>query len=254
MLEDEFESQVLANAGEIFPGYRAIPFKQTVNSPEFGTAKPDFLIFDQGFRSWWVIEVEMSRHSLAGHVEPQVAALSHATFTDHHIAKVGSFYSEQAEAEQVSSLMRSVQANVLVVVNEPCDHWRGPLRQYDASLISVVPYQSRQGTFIFRQFGSLPGDGTSVLSTIQIRRDISRAIIVDNRSALPFQQQQEIEVLIDDTPTRWRCHFMANTLMLFCLGGRFPFNSSAGNYVLVRLTTGEYAIEKYNPRIVGNKS
>ncbi|MCC7336740.1 MAG: hypothetical protein IT422_16740 [Pirellulaceae bacterium] len=254
LLEDEFESQILAHAPDIFPGYRAVPFKQTVSSPEFGNAQPDFLIFEANFRAWWVIEVEMSRHSLSTHVEPQVAALSHGKFNKQHILRVASAFETADEAERAQALMASVQANVLVIVDSECEDWRDTLKQYDASLITVKPYQSRQGKFLFRQIGMVPGQGSSVLSSIQIRRDTTRAIIIDNRAALPFEQGQEVELLLESTPTRWRCHFLAGTLMLFCLEDRFPIDSAAGTYVLVRLQSGEYSVEKQVARIIGRQS
>lgn len=252
LLEDEFESQILAHANEIFPGYRAIPFKKTVTSLEFGNAKPDFLIFEESFRSWWVIEVEMSRHSLNSHVEPQIAALAHARFTEQHVAHVASHFPTAVDVDHVRKLMTSVQANVLVIVDSPRDDWRDALRQYDASIIAVKPYQSRQGKFLFRQIGEVPGQGSSILSTVRIRLDVTRALIVDNRSALPYQQGQQIEIFLAGTPTQWRCHFFANSLMLFCLEKRFPIDSAAGTHILVRLATGEYSLEKQPIRNIGN--
>ena len=38
--------------------------------------------------------------------------------------------------------------------------------------------------------------------------------------------------------------------MLFCLEGRFPFDSAAGNYRLVQHSNGELAVEKYTARII----
>jgi hypothetical protein len=186
------------------------------------------------------------------HVEPQIAALAHGAFTEWHVGKVTNRFLDDGDKDRIRQLMLSVQPNVLVVVNEACEDWRLPLRTHEAYLITVVPYQSRQGRFIFRQQGEIPGQRSTILSSIQIRRDDARAVVVDNRAALPFEQRQQITILIGGMPTNWRCHFVGNTLMLFCLESRFPFESTARSYVLLQKATGEFAIEKQSSRIIGN--
>ena len=41
------------------------------------------------------------------------------------------------------------------------------------------------------------------LVQLWVKRDVSRALVVENRAALPFEQGHRLEVFIDDSPTRW---------------------------------------------------
>src|SRR5687767_8844255 len=77
--ETEFEAIFLANAKHIYPTYRVVPFRLSVQS-ESDTARPDFALIHTSSRDWWVVEVEMGNHDLTGHVEPQVRTLSRAKY------------------------------------------------------------------------------------------------------------------------------------------------------------------------------
>jgi hypothetical protein len=81
LYEVEFERIVQQKSGLLFPGFHCVPFKKTVYS-EDDAARPDYALVEADYREWWVVEMELSYHSLEGHVLPQVNTLSRARYGD----------------------------------------------------------------------------------------------------------------------------------------------------------------------------
>jgi hypothetical protein len=77
--ESDYQAMIVSQAAVLFPDFWTARFDCLVES-EHGSAKADLALVDRHYRFWWVVEVEMSSHSLSGHVSPQVLRLSHAEY------------------------------------------------------------------------------------------------------------------------------------------------------------------------------
>jgi hypothetical protein len=73
--EAEYQAIIVAQARHLFPDYAVVKFDTIVES-ERGNGKADLALIDRRYRFWWVVEIELSTHSLGGHVLPQVQILS----------------------------------------------------------------------------------------------------------------------------------------------------------------------------------
>ena len=249
LLESDYREQLIANAASLFPGFTVVRFSSPLKLEGFGSYAPDFLLLENQLRTWWIVEAEMRRHSFTSHIEPQIAGLSHVKLSETDAIAIAKKAPAALDHDQLKALILTVQPNVLVVVDQEAGEWGRLLSGYEATLIVVEPYQSRHGKFAFRQSGEIPGIGTTFLSRVTIRREITRALVIENRSALRVEQGASIELFIDGAPTTWRCHYMAGTMMMFYLGGRFPFEQASGHFQLVQLPNDSLAIEKLSTRV-----
>jgi hypothetical protein len=117
MFESKFEEIFLSQVGTLFPEYITVPFKFTVSSPE-GTAKADLALIDKNYLGWWVVEIEMSRHSFNGHVLPQINVLSQALY-DESVANY--FFQKQPTLDilKLKDMMKGKQPRVMIVLDLP---------------------------------------------------------------------------------------------------------------------------------------
>ena len=81
ILESQYENLLLTNASLLFPGFHMIKFKPNVRSGT-RTKQPDFALIEHNYRTWWVVEVELSHHSFKNHVLPQVEVFRTGDYTD----------------------------------------------------------------------------------------------------------------------------------------------------------------------------
>lgn len=78
--ETEFEDRISLHAPSVYPHYFVVPFKKPLittdplSSSAVGTGGvvPDLAFIARDYKEWWVVEVEMSYHSFAGHIRPQI--------------------------------------------------------------------------------------------------------------------------------------------------------------------------------------
>lgn len=72
--EEVIEGLLRARGSLMFPGFTYYDFRPPIPSAT-GTRHPDGALLSVGFDQWWVIEVEVHRHSVVDHIEPQLSAL-----------------------------------------------------------------------------------------------------------------------------------------------------------------------------------
>lgn len=119
--EFEYENVILDRASLLFPEYHAVPFKKRVES-ETGRAIADLALIERSYRKWWVVEIELSHHSLSGHVLPQVDILANANYgTD--IAQYLASRSSDLDIGSLENMMRGSQPLVVVIVDRYLPDW-----------------------------------------------------------------------------------------------------------------------------------
>src|SRR5215212_6983126 len=84
LYETEFEAVFMQNADLLRRDATVVPFKQTVYSAPFESARADLALVDNEYREWWVIELELIHHDLSGHVLPQVRTLAEGRYGLEH--------------------------------------------------------------------------------------------------------------------------------------------------------------------------
>ena len=160
--ETDFEDILLANGELLYPTFITTKFKCKVNL-EYGNGIPDLALVDKGYRQWWVVEVELSSHRLAGDVERQVSIFSSGIYGDRH-AEYLAQQSTDFDAESLLEMMRGRQPRVLVIVERLKPEWVTALARWEA-LIAVAELFRSKRDYILRVNGQHPeplGDVVSV--------------------------------------------------------------------------------------------
>jgi hypothetical protein len=172
----------------------AIAFSPIVVFDSVGK-RADMALIEPDYSRWWVVEVEMSHHSLEGHVAPQVGVLARAAYG----ADVATWISDRnrdLDSAALRQMMRGEQPEVLVIVNAAKPEWISRLRP-DAEVMVVEPFRSEFNRMIFRQNGVELNPGSSVLSFCRVHSILRRMLVVESPAAIaglgigPFMVEYE---------------------------------------------------------------
>lgn len=240
MYESQFEDIVRSQAESLFPEYITVPFKIIAVS-EHGNAKADLALIDKNYLGWWVVEVEMSRHSLKGHVLPQVKILSEAIYSDETAQY---FFEKQPrlDLQKLKDMMKGVQPKVLVIVDLPKPEWIPKLEKHDASLALFQIFKSPAGQMIYRINGQYPFNFESGRSLCYFERLISNFLIVDSPGLLDIQNDDKIEITYNNGLTEWKRLDIQDKVYLIPV--KFNPLNIEKKYLLLKEVSGRYYLQQ----------
>lgn len=237
LAEAEFESLLVSNAEIIRTDSVIVPFKKTVYSPD-GSARADLAIISTDYRHWVVVEVELAKHDLYGHVIPQVRTLREASYTQECVSYIHS-KCPSMDPEQLAQMMLGDPPDVLVLVNKPDEEWRKELRRYGAHMMVFEIFRSLNNRHIFIIDGEPPRLTQSVLSELSFGL-LPRCLNVSSPAALPVAPGETFAVLIEEQLTYWE-RFQTATGVYLSPVGTMPI-APGQKYALLRTESGQYAI------------
>jgi len=228
--ETDFEALVTSRAHLLFPEFRTVSFKSLIET-ESDARKPDIALVDKNYRSWWVVEVEMSRHSLQGHVLPQVEVFANGKYGPNH-AEYLCEKCPELELEPLIEMIKGAQPRVLVIVDQNCPDWVDPLRQYDAILNVVEIFRSSRNEHILRVNGESPASTPDhVLTTCRLDPLIPRLLKVDSPALLAARGGNNFLIHFAGGVTEWERFGSSDTVWL-CPVSRNPLTTNV-NYQIV---------------------
>ena len=199
LYEEEYERLLVEHGAALFPNYRLVKFKRTVYS-DTGSAKADFALIHTRYREWWVVEAELSHHSLEGHVRPQIETLSRALYGEDDAMYLHT-EDNALEAARLCSMVKGQQPGVLVVVNAPVPKWTIALKQCGALITILEVFRSRFNKHLYRLNGEQPID-TGVqnsLCTVALARMLKLA----SPGILPNAHGENLTIHFRGGVTEW---------------------------------------------------
>jgi hypothetical protein len=201
LYEGQYTRLLLQHAGVLFPGLLAIPFNPMVVYDSIGK-KPDLALIEPDYGRWWVVEVELSHHSLEAHVAPQVAVLARAAYGAAE-AKWIHERNPDLDSHALRQMMRGTQPGVLVIVNAAKPEWTSRLRP-DAEVMVIEPFRSDLNRLIFRQNGAELVIGSSVLSACRVDPILRRMLIVESPGAIADLGTEPFLAEYEGSISSWR--------------------------------------------------
>lgn len=201
LYESELEQLVLEHAPSLYPGYIAVPFKLLVSS-EVESHKADLALIDNKYREWWVVEVEMSNHSLNGHVLPQVRTFSQAVYGPRE-AEYLCVKEPTLDERAVLDMMKGRQPRILVLVNAPKPEWIKTLAPYDAYVGIFEVFRSFRNNHLFRINGEFPKRPVGLVSECTLDPIIPRLLRVASPGALRGLRSDKVRIWYEGQLTEW---------------------------------------------------
>jgi hypothetical protein len=140
--EPEFEYIVAKALMCVYPNYKCIIFGGGFRFYD-QVSKPDLALIAQDYSHWFIIEVELTSHSLTRHVLPQVRAFQYGTpepdCVNVLVRETG------LPAAQVQTFLNVVPRSVAVIANRKNREWEIALESHQVQYLSVSAYKSKAG-------------------------------------------------------------------------------------------------------------
>ena len=202
LYEKEFERILLQYLGDLCPGHVAVPFKKTVLST-YGAARADLALVQTNYLSWWVVEVELTTHSLEGHVLPQVTRLADAAY-ERGEADYLAEKSDQLDRQKLREMLRGDQPRVLVIADARRAEWEKRLAGLGARLAAFQLFRSERGVHLVLTDGYWPTLDPETRSSCHVHPAISKFLVVSKPAILPRHKGNRISIHYHGKLTDWQ--------------------------------------------------
>ena len=239
--ETEFEAVILQNVHLLCPDAVLVPFKQTVFSSEYESKRPDLALIDKEYRFWWVIEVELASHNLAGHVIPQTRVLVDGRYGDEH---VDALIRADASLDRVrlEAMMRGEPPRVVVISNRYHERWERELTAIGVAYSVFNVFRSTLNNDIFLFDGRLPEESGDQITILTPAKGIPRFFRVHSPGALPVETGKSLSMLVNGRQTSWRRVDIKNQCFL-AAEGRVSISADRP-YIVERQDDGNLTIRE----------
>ncbi|MBK8207226.1 MAG: hypothetical protein IPK87_10645 [Planctomycetes bacterium] len=240
--ERDYERILLDRRLDLFPEFYLVPFKAPVWSPE-GCAHPDLALIERRYRHWWVVEVELASHPLEGHVMRQVSIFSSGQYGVEH---VNALHAAEPELNRslLHQMVRGEQPSAYVLVNSGVPAWEPWLRKYNTLLGVVELFQAQNNQYILRMNGDYPRlMPEEIVTYCEVDPVLPRSLRLASPAALKLGDGDEVRLLMNGCPTRWKALASKDRVWLFPTG-RCPLNVRQPYYVIKSLASGELLLEQ----------
>jgi hypothetical protein len=136
--EPDYENMLQTWSSHLFPGFRWFAFKPEILSPK-GAAHPDAALISENSDEWWVVEVELARHSARTHIDFQLERLRAGIYSPASLNYLASkFPNDKAFFEKINNR----RPGFLLIVDEVSGVITQSARESDFELLHVLPFKS----------------------------------------------------------------------------------------------------------------
>ncbi|MDB5606781.1 MAG: hypothetical protein JWP25_3681 [Bradyrhizobium sp.] len=140
--EMEFEYVVAKALMCVYPDYQCIVFGGSLKLDNV-ISKPDLALIAKDLSHWFVIEVELTSHSLANHVLPQVRAFQYGEAQPDCVTILAREIG--LPANQIQTFLKVVPRSVAVVANKHNRDWAIALESLQVQFLTVSAFKSSTG-------------------------------------------------------------------------------------------------------------
>lgn len=201
LYESDFENIIIDQAALIFTDYFVVPFKTKVFT-DGDIVIPDLALIDKEYRGWWVVEIEMSYHSLDDHVLPQITKLLNGNYGRDQVEFLCSKYMGLNRGK-VIDMMKGKQPQILVIVNKPVVDWVRIFRRFDVKVCVIEVFRSEKNKHVFRVNGEYPSISSDYIIDCCYDPLIPRFMMVQSPAGLNIRSGDKIKIEYENCVTEW---------------------------------------------------
>lgn len=203
--EEDLERMILLNFRSIFPRHKLFVYKRDLWDPVNNRNKrADFAMVHENYDEWYIIEVELSGHSL-GHVKDQIESFYNCEFGEEHVDSIAEKDSS-FDREKISNMIINRPPKLLVIVNEPKPIWEKELEVFQCDICVFQVYRNHNRRNLFRINGKYPQIG-DLYSFCKYIKQVPYSVVLDSHSFLDrfgIHDGGEIEIDYDGKLSKWR--------------------------------------------------
>jgi hypothetical protein len=153
--EEALERAIIQNLEIIFPQFKAFPFKKSLQDfRRLRYNKPDLAMVKSDYSEWYIIEVELGKHSLE-HVLDQIETFYYCDYREEH-ARYMQRRHPVLDLSRLKKMVDEKEPELMVIVNEPKPDWIEDLRDLRCKVCVFQIYHDFAGNALYRLNGEHP--------------------------------------------------------------------------------------------------
>lgn len=154
--EEDLERAIIHNLQLIFPQFKALPFKKSLlDASRLKKNKPDLAMVKSDYSEWYIIEVELGKHS-KDHVLDQIQTFFNCSYIDEHAEYIHSQRSHDLDLNSLKAMVATKVPEFMVIVNEPKLDWTSDLKSFRCKTCIFQIYHDFNGQPLYRLNGEHP--------------------------------------------------------------------------------------------------
>ncbi len=238
--EKNLENTILSKLNSVYPNYIGVPFSLPISNAEDESSTPDFVLIRKDYQEWYVIEVEMSRHSWDDHVEKQVRVFSSGIYKKDRVAQYIKEKNSSLDTDKLVFMVDNFPPKVMVIVNEAMPEWEKKVRKYQAFISVFQIYKGTNGIDIYRVEGHTPHIVKN-RSHCAFLRGSANILEVFAPNFIEESHDIILEIVYKGKKTRWKKVIEEDRIFLVVVGhNMLPIEN---RYVLIQSESSEYYLE-----------
>jgi hypothetical protein len=238
--EINFQEILLSKIHNVYPDFLGVKFSMDILNDDGEKSAPDLAIIRKDYLEWYVIEVEMTRHSWDDHVEKQVRVFSTGIYPGKKIAKYLKSKNDELNEKKLEEMIDNFRPKVLVIVNEENLEWGKKIKRYNALLSVFQIYRGTNGFEVFRVAGDTPLIYRD-RSHCKFTKGSSNILEVSSPEFITQTDGSELEITFKGRITKWKKkEAEGKTYLIFVGQNNLQLEKQ---YVLFVTDSGDYYID-----------
>ena len=192
LYESQLLESILENQDVLFPGYSAGKYAPLLESP-WGAVRPDLVLVDTThYQDWWLVEVEMSHHSLYWHVADQVEKLGRAEIDDNAIEALLNSV-KNLDPKRAIDMAKSTPPSLLCIADHIPDDWRQAVPRDRVTWMEVEAFRSERGLIALRSRNQVAIRGSEIVGQLVPIRGLALVFTLNAGDKMPVVNPVQIE-------------------------------------------------------------
>lgn len=236
--EEDLERTVMTHLNAVLMDFYTIPFKAKIEDKINNRIKvADLAIIKKDFSEWYIVEVELSGHSLK-HVSDQVESFFNCNYSDYHAKYISEKYPEEDNLDKIESMVNNHQPKLLVVVDKEKDEWKSKLDDFECGICVFQIYLNQEGGPAYRLSGEYPLSFTQNCFA-RIKKGILATVeLIGNKgeefcNSINLKSGDEVTIIFAGYKTKWQRVDDRTNIYLQATDGYFPLDPTTVRYTLL---------------------
>lgn len=233
--EEDLERSIIHNIEIIFPQFKALPFKKTLYDPlKHKKNKPDLAMVKSDYSEWYIIEVELGKHSKE-HVVEQLTTFFNCTYDDEHAKYIHSQRPGDLDFDSIKDMISKKSPEFMVIVNEPKPDWVDDLEMLRCKVCIFQIYHDFHGKPLYRLNGKHPYIYTNFCHCKYQKIGSPYTIEVLDKNFLDSYEKKDgdtIPIEYNGLSLKWQRQDDSDRVFLHCNNLKPPLDSLTSRYRL----------------------
>jgi hypothetical protein len=161
---------------------KVLLFKKRLYSP-IGNVEADLIAFNDDYSAWWVIEVELIKHSFERHVYPQMDKLAVVDYSEDAqlISEYCKTQFKKLDDDKFIELVKMIPPRLMVVVDRFSSDWKGALKSLNVEMMTIIPHINERNKYVYYIGGDSMKDSNYPSSSVRFDKSLKILEVKDLR-------------------------------------------------------------------------